>query len=145
MGRGDRSDSTPGEDLRRRVRRVLSEHPVSFAMLFGSAGHGTMDGGSDLDVAVEFDGVRPTDDDYNDTYLTLLADLEDEVPYAVDLVDVNSMSPRFARAAFDGGDVLVGGDERRRELERNVATGELSVAEARERIGAAVERLKADE
>lgn len=39
------------------LRRVLAEHGVSFAVLFGSGARGSMDEDTDLDVAVEFEAL----------------------------------------------------------------------------------------
>lgn len=138
------SDPTDGvaDSIRRTLRSVLDEHPVSFAMVFGSAARGSMDDRSDVDVAVEFDDHRPGDDGYSDVYLRLVSDLDGALPTDVDVVDVHSMPPQFARVAFDDGDVIVGSDSRRRELEREVAGDSPSRRDACARIAAAAERLR---
>ena len=138
------SDPTGGvaDPVRGTLRSVLEGHPVSFAMVFGSAARGAMDDRSDIDVAVEFADHRPGGDGYSDVYLRLVSDLDDALPTGVDVVDVHSMPPQFARVAFDDGDVIVGTNSRRRELEREVAGDPPSRRNARDRVAAAVERLR---
>lgn len=51
---------------RERLVATLEAAPVSFAMVFGSAGRGELTDRSDLDIAVEFDGLRSSDDGYSD-------------------------------------------------------------------------------
>lgn len=142
MSDGERLREGSDEDALERIESVLSRHPVSFAMVFGSVAHGTMRSESDIDLAVEFDDLRPEDDGYSDAYLGLRSDLNAAVEIGVDVVDVHSMTARFARTAFDTGDVIHGSERRRDELERDVATETASVADARERVAAAVTRLR---
>lgn len=59
------------EEVERRVRTVLSGHPVSFAMLFGSASTGSSGTDSDIDIAIEFEAVRPSDEGYSDVFLAV--------------------------------------------------------------------------
>ena len=141
---GDRTGSMLDAERLAPIRRVLEEHPVSFAMLFGSAAHGTHTEDSDIDVAVEFAETRPSDDGYSDVYLGLLSDLEESLTTAVDVVDVHSLTSRFARAVFDSGIVIIGDDEKRAVLERELAADSLSVDDARERVATAVEQLEED-
>ena len=59
----------------------------------------------------------------------------------VDVVRVSAMDPSFAAVAFEEGVVVLGTEERRRELNREVA-GELpTTAESRDRVTAAAARL----
>lgn len=129
-------------DVIETARRVLDRHSVSFALLFGSGARPSTTEADDLDIAVEFEKIRPEDGGYSDDYLRLLSDLDDALPVDVDVVDVHTMSPEFARVAFDDGVRLVGSDDRRRELERAIAGDEPSVADARERVAAAANRLR---
>lgn len=124
------------------LRRVLSDHGVSFAVLFGSAARESMDEHSDVDVAIEFEDCRPTDDGYSDRYGRLCTDLDDELPVPVDVVDVHTMSSRFAHAALEDGTLLVGSEERRSELLDAYGGTPPTIADARERVTAAVERLR---
>jgi predicted nucleotidyltransferase len=113
-------------------------------MLFGSAGRGTMHERSDVDVAVAFEDVRPTDDEYSRVYVALLSAVDDALSADVDVVDVHSMTPQFARAAFENGTVVVGSEEQRVELADELAGAATSVDDARCRVAAAVNRLHDD-
>jgi predicted nucleotidyltransferase len=124
------------------VEAVLSRHPVRFALVFGSVARDTANERSDIDVAIEFERLRPGDTGYSDAYLRLLSEVDTAVSADVDLVDVHTMGPRFAKAVFDTGQILVGSEERRDELERELAGELLSIEEARERVSDAVARLQ---
>lgn len=132
------------EDVLTRVRECLSGHPVSFALIFGSVAREEAREGSDLDLAVEFESLRPEDDGYSDTYLRLRSALGDALPGDgdVDVVDVHSLPPSFAQVVFDDGFVILGPEERRVELERELAGDRPSVTDARNRVSAAAERLR---
>ncbi|ESP86806.1 type VII toxin-antitoxin system MntA family adenylyltransferase antitoxin [Candidatus Halobonum tyrrellensis] len=142
MSRDERPETRLDDAVREQLERVLAEHPVSFAMLFGSAGRETLSDTSALDLAVEFESLRPTDDGYSQVYLELTAAVDDAVSRSVDVVDIHSMSPAFARAAFDHGVVLVGSDAQRERLERDLAGEASTVADAHERVAAAANRLR---
>lgn len=136
-------DETTTSERIRSIRDVLATYPVSFAILFGSAGEEALTSTSDVDVAVEFEGIKPEDNGYSDVFLRLYNALDDAVERDVDVVDFHSMSPRFARTVFDNGVVIVGSDDRRRELETSLA-GELdSVEEAKNRISDSIRKMKA--
>lgn len=124
------------------VREVLEDHPVSFAMVFGSAARGTASESSDLDVAIELADVRPGDAGYSDSFLRVYADVSDSLPGEVDVVDVHTMTPEFASVAFDEGVVVVGSASRGAELERELTGAEPSVEDARKRVETAVRRLR---
>ena len=141
---GERVDAMLDEEQLAVIRRVLERHSVSFAMLFGSTVHRSHTADTDIDLAVEFDGMRPADDGYSDAYLGLLSDLEDALTTPVDVVDVHTLTPQFARAIFDTGVVVIGDDEQQAALERDLAADTLSVDDARERVATAVERLLED-
>ena len=126
--------------IRERLRRVLTTHPVSFAMLFGSVVRGDAADANDIDLAVEFKAHRPTDDGYSDVYLRLVDDLETALSTAVDVVDVHTMDESFASVAFDEGEVLLG-DNRRSELAATVAGAPVSAEQARDRVAAAADRI----
>lgn len=129
------------EDALATLRATLREHEVAFALLFGSAARSET-GWRDLDVAFEFETLRPADDGYSDAYLALLDALDRRLDVDVDLVDVHSAEPTFLRAAFDDGQLLVGSERRRSSLERALAGDRPKVDDARERVAAAVERLR---
>ena len=136
-------EPTPGaaDSVRERLRRVLTSHPVSFAMLFGSMARGEAGDANDIDLAVEFRTHRPTDDGYSEVYLGLIDDLETVLSTPVDVVDVHTMDESFASVVFEEGKVLVG-DDRCAELAAEVAGSPISAAEARDRIAAAADRLR---
>ena len=123
-----------------RLASVCSRHPVTFAMLFGSAARGEESARSDLDLAVEFE-ERVREDGYSEAYLQLRSDLAAEIGRDVDVVRIDAMSPAFAHVAFDEGIVVVGDEERKGEIEREVAGPLPSVSKSRERIAAAAARL----
>ncbi|WP_254543196.1 type VII toxin-antitoxin system MntA family adenylyltransferase antitoxin [Halomarina pelagica] len=141
MARSTPADSTLDDEVRERLRDVLSRHPITFAIVFGSTARGTATGNSDIDIAVAFEDIRPDDTGYSRVYLRLSTDLADALATDVDIVDVYSMSPRFARAVFDSGDLLIGTEEKRRALETELAGEPISLDEASERISAAVDRM----
>lgn len=142
MSAEDSSEGSLPAAERERLVTTLEDAPVSFAMVFGSAGRGEMTERSDIDIAVEFDGLRSSDDGYSDVYFSLCGDLSAAVSRSVDLVDVHSMSPTFARVALTSGEVLVGNEADREQFVDELA-GELpTVEEAHERVAAAAERLR---
>lgn len=97
---------------------------------------------SDIDIAVEFVDVRPSDDGYSTAYLRLVSHLTDALDTTVDVVDVRSMPPRFAHAAFDAGTVVHGTEARRRQLEDELSGDPVTLDEARTRVSTAVERME---
>lgn len=124
------------------MREVLARHSVSFALLFGSGARASTTEMGDVDLAIEFEELRPDNDGYSDAYLRLLSDLEETLSVAVDVVDVHTMPPEFARVVFDQGLLLLGTDQRRADLEQAIAGDEPTVNEARKRVAAAVDRLR---
>lgn len=139
---GEHTEVGLNEDVLDRLESVLSDHPISFAMIFGSAARSDFAEDSDIDIAVEFGDIRPTDDGYSEVYLRLLSDLDERMGRDIDVVDVHSLTPRFARAAFDTGVVIHGSEGTKVALENELATGTLSVDEARDRVSAAAEKLR---
>lgn len=135
------SAGTLDPGLLEEIRNVLDSHPVTFAMIFGSMVR-TPDSADDLDIAVEFDEVRPEDDGYSPVYLRLRADLNDALSLEVDVVDVHSMDPRFAGNIFEHAQVVLGSERRRRELEDELARERPTFADARDRIAKAAARLR---
>ena len=123
------------------IREMLAEHGVRFAVVFGSAAR--PDGEpADIDLAVEFESLKPTDNGYADTYLALYSCLDDTLDRDVDLVDVYSISPQFASVVFDDGVRIRGTADRKRTLTEQLATESPSVGNARERVAAAIDRLR---
>lgn len=126
------------------LRSVLREHPVRLAILFGSHATGTTHSGSDIDIAVEFDDQRPSDPGYNDTFLGLSADLSDTLGTdAVDLVDLQTLSPSLAESIFDHGVLLVGDHDHAAARRREVTAADAETQSPRERLDAALARIDA--
>lgn len=128
--------------IRRRIREALSEYPVSFAAIFGSVGTGDTDAASDIDVVVDFDASVRDRRDRTATYLQVVTALTDEFDRDVDVVDIASTSPEFARSILDTSLIVIGTETTRQELAARYA-GELpSREEATTAISEAVDRMK---
>jgi predicted nucleotidyltransferase len=107
-----------------RLRSTLERYPVRLAILFGSQASEKTHSKSDIDIAVELDGLRPGDEGFNDTFFELSAALEQAVGDSdVDVVDVNTLGPDFAAAVFDTGRVLLDDDQRVDELREELTAG----------------------
>jgi predicted nucleotidyltransferase len=132
----------PKDAVLETCRRILEEHDVSTAILFGSAADPEREEWRDLDVVVEFASHRPGDDGYSGAYLRLLTDLDDAVDPDVDVVDVHSASPSFVGVALENGRLLVGSDERRRELLDELGDEPPTLEDARRRVADAADRLR---
>lgn len=135
------SDSILDDEVREQLCKILSNHSITFAIVFGSKARGSATEHSDIDLAVEFEELRPDNAGYSQAYLQLATDLAETIGADVDLVDVHSMSPRFAQAVFASGDLLIGTDEKRQALEMELAGNPISLDEARNRVSAAVDRM----
>jgi predicted nucleotidyltransferase len=127
-----------------RIRKVLSRNRVSFAMVFGSVARARTRPNSDLDLAVSFEGLDPEDEGYSDAYLHLRSAVADAVPFDVDVVDVRTMPETFAESAFEHGVTILGTEAERAEIESELAGEPLSTEGAKDRVSAAVERLRRD-
>lgn len=119
--------------------RVLEEHPVSLAVLFGSAVDGETHPNSDVDVAVEFeDGI----DAGLDARLSLLSDLS--VALGRDDVDLGilpDLDPRIGRSAVKDGELLVGDPDRLAAYEERFEDAIEPRPPAGERFDAVIERV----
>ena len=122
--------------------RVLEQHSVALAILFGSHVRGEAHSSSDVDIAVEFEDHRPSDREYNDAFLGLGADLSESIGTdAVDVVDLSAASPGLAAAVFDDGVLLVGDPLHAAERRRQLTTAD--VRSPRVRFDAALARINA--
>lgn len=101
------------------LQRVLSEHPVRFALVFGSQVRGDAHATSDVDLAVEFDDSI-SEQEYADARLGLIADLTSALGQnEIDVADLEDMKPAVGKSAFEHGVVIVGSrDEANRYLEQ---------------------------
>lgn len=99
---------------------VLEGHPVSLAVLFGSAVRGERHPKSDIDVAVSFDSsAEGTLDDQ----LSLSADLSVALDTDdVDLAVIDDLDPQVGVRAFSEGELLIGTEQqfadRRQQFEQ---------------------------
>ena len=116
----------PAEDVPVEViTSVLREHPVRLAILFGSRATGRTHERSDVDIAVELDGLEPGSAGFNEAFFTLSADLSATLGTDdVDLLDVHMLSPGVAKAVFEDGVLLLGAPERVTELRETLPTGD---------------------
>ena len=101
-------------DVRDALVDRLESSPVELALLFGSYATGRATAGSDVDVAVAYEGSVT---DVTDEHLSLVADLtrilgRDDV----DVVRLTAVDPRIAVEALDHGQILVGTPEYVRRL-----------------------------
>lgn len=126
------------------LRAVLREHPVRLAILFGSQATGTTHAASDVDVAVEFESLRPSDPGYNDGFLGLSADLSEQLATDdVDLVDLHAASPALAESIFEHGVLLVGDQDHATELREQLTEPGGEKRSPRERLDAALQKIDA--
>jgi predicted nucleotidyltransferase len=124
------------------VEGVLQEHPIRLAILFGSHASETTHATSDIDLAVEFDGHRPSDPSYNNIFLGLSADLSVSLETDdVDLVDLHTVPAPLAAAIFENGILLIGTAERATELRRRLTASEDDHQPPRDRLDAALDRI----
>ena len=124
------------------LRSTLEGHPVRLAILFGSRARGDTHSRSDVDIVVEFDGLRPGDERYNEAFFGLGADLSETLETDdVDLLEVHSLSPPLARAVFEDGILLFGSAERVEELREELPTSRADGSSPRERFDEALRRI----
>lgn len=135
----DLGSSVPVE----RLRTTLEAHPVTVAILFGPHATDRSHSGSDIDLAIELDGLRPGDTGYNEVFFGVSADVSVELGSdAVDIVDVHTLSPALVRAVFDDGVLLLLGSlERAEALRSQLAVDDGDGGSPRERLDAAVQRI----
>lgn len=117
-------ESNPeGEFPIERVRSTLEEHPVRLAILFGSHATGRTHRDSDVDIAVELDGLQPGDDGFNEAFFGLIAALTRALGTDdVDVVDVHTLGPDFAAAVFEHGTLILGDEDRLEELRERLTS-----------------------
>lgn len=126
------------------LRSVLQSHPVRLAILFGSQATGETHGASDIDIAVVFESVRPSQEAYNKTFLSLSADLSRTLETdAVDLVDLRTASSSVLSSVFEDGILLVGDPEDVTTLREQLDTPPRETPSPRERMDRALANIDA--
>lgn len=124
------------------IRSTLEAHPVRLAVLFGSHARGESHARSDIDLAVELDGIRPGQPTFNEAFFGLSADLSETLETdGIDLVDVHTLSPPLARVVFEEGVILVGSERRAEELREELGADIERDRSPRERFHEALRRI----
>lgn len=126
----------------KKVQDILDEHPIQFAILFGSYATGDTHERSDVDIAIEFQSVNRTEPEYNDEFFGLSADLSDELETNnVDLVDVQNVSPGVAKAILEEGVLIVGDRANAENVLKPKADSSSETRTPRERIDTALGKI----
>jgi len=134
-------ESARRDALTEKIRTILRKHPVQVAVLFGSHATGQAHAGSDIDIAVAFDDLKPGDEGYNETFFGLSVALSETLETDdIDLVDVHTLSPSMRRSVFDTGTVLVGSDADIQAIQDELQSDSLEDS-PRERVDAAIRRI----
>ncbi|WP_222914526.1 nucleotidyltransferase domain-containing protein [Natrinema sp. SYSU A 869] len=134
----DLDESLPLETL----QAVLREQSVQLAILFGSHASRNTHSQSDIDIAVDFDSVHPSDPDYNEVFFGLSADLSDALATDdVDLVDLQTVSPELAESIFEQGVLLIGDPEHATNVRNQLTAAESADRSPRERFDAAIAKI----
>lgn len=109
-----RGDAGPQSVDTSSLTEVLQDHPVEFAVLFGSQVTGTADERSDVDIAV---GFEPHVEDQKEAYMALLSAISSALDRNdLDLSLLDDLPARVGRSALEDGIVLVGPDEMAEQL-----------------------------
>jgi predicted nucleotidyltransferase len=120
---------------------VFEQMPVRVVLCFGSHATGSVHHQSDVDLAVELDGVHPGDEEYNDVFFDVYAAVADTLDRDdVDLVDLQSVSGTLARTIFDTG-VVIYGDPQQVEALRDEYDITRDDRSPQERLDRAIERM----
>lgn len=103
------------------LRSTLDAHPVRLAILFGSQARTGTHSRSDIDIAVELEGLEPGDLGFYDAFFGLSADLSESLGTDdIDLVDVHTLSTPLVRSVFNNGLLLVGTERRAERLRQQL-------------------------
>lgn len=124
------------------IRSTLEAHPVRLAVLFGSHARGESHARSDIDLAVELDGIRPGQPGFNAAFFSLSADLSEALETdGIDLVDVHTLSPLLARVVLEDGVIVVGSERRAEQLRSELSADGDRDRTPRERFDEALRRI----
>lgn len=133
----DLNDRLPVEEL----RAVFEQAPVRVALCFGSQATGAVHPRSDIDLAIELDGVEPGEERYNDVFFDVYAEIAETLDRDdVDLVDLQSVSGTLATVVFDTGIIIYGDPQRVEKLREECDTGG-DDRSPRDRLDRAIERM----
>ena len=131
------ADRLPLEDL----QEVFEREPVRLVLCFGSQASGRVHDHSDVDLAIELDGLQPGDEGYNDVFFRVYREVTDVLDRDdVDIVDVHSLSGSLARTVLADGVRIYGMSARVESLREQLDT-ELDDRSPRERLDEAIERM----
>jgi predicted nucleotidyltransferase len=136
---GQRSD-TPSEVDSDPLRTALADYPLSLVVLFGSYATGSVHPLSDLDVAVRFEDTVS-----QERRLRLLDEVTAAIQRAtgveaVDLVDLETVSPAVGYEALARGTLLIGDRAAATDLETRLLHRTLDFAPVKREWGAALSR-----
>lgn len=124
------------------LQSVLGDHPIRLAVLFGSYATDRVHARSDVDIAVEFENLRPGDDGYNEGFLGLGADVSEALGTDdVDLLDVHALSASLARSVFEEGVLIIGEPERVQALRQRLVDDERDERSPRRELDESLQRI----
>jgi predicted nucleotidyltransferase len=124
------------------LQSVLGDHPIRLAVLFGSYATDRVHARSDVDIAVEFENLRPGDDSYNEGFLGLGADVSEALGTDdVDLLDVHALSASLARSVFEEGVLIIGEPERVQALRQRLVDDERDERSPRRELDESLQRI----
>jgi predicted nucleotidyltransferase len=123
------------------LQSVLGDHPIRLAVLFGSYATDRIHARSGVDIAVEFENLRPGDDSYNEGFLGLGADVSEALGTDdVDLLDVHALSASLARSVFEEGVLIIGEPERVQALRQRLVDDERDERSPRRELDESLQR-----
>jgi predicted nucleotidyltransferase len=123
------------------LQSVLGDHPIRLAVLFGSYATDRIHARSGVDIAVEFENLRPGDDSYNKGFLGLGADVSEALGTDdVDLLDVHALSASLARSVFEEGVLIIGEPERVQALRQRLVDDERDERSPRRELDESLQR-----
>jgi predicted nucleotidyltransferase len=124
------------------LQSVLGDHPIRLAVLFGSYATDRIHARSGVDIAVEFENLRPGDDSYNEGFLGLGADVSEALGTDdVDLLDVHALSASLARSVFEEGVLIIGEPERVQALRQRLVDDERDERSPRRELDESLQRI----
>ncbi len=138
-----RADNAVGNSLPlETIREVLREHPVEIGLLFGSHARDDSHSTSDIDIAVTFEALDPTDAAYNEVFFGLSVALSETLETdEVDLIDLQQAAPELVESVFEHGILLVGDSEHATAIRTQLTPTSASDQSPRERFDAAIARI----